>query len=188
VRQIVVVVAIASSACGRLNFGAILGGDDDGGVGDAGGDVLSVTDTASDSPIDASTGAADGPTTSTLAIVSPTDNSDVGRTVIMRGACDSGSMVDLGGAGLASPVSTPCSGGEFSIIVAFTAGLGSKPVTLDQDTTTLNLSFNRVAKTVSQVSATSQQTASAGSMVDCDLTIATPPNIVDGDLIIGMIY
>jgi hypothetical protein len=78
--------------------------------------------------------------------------------------------------------------GQWSTEVAFTAGFGDKKIQAKQDTTMVMRGVSRAPLTVAQKAVRSGQKPSEGFGVNCTLTIARPPNTVDGDLLIGMIY
>jgi hypothetical protein len=124
-----------------------------------------------------------------LNIEGPEANAEVGPTTTVFGACQSGIDVEVSGAGLFTPASAPCgSDGHFEVFIAFTAGFGSKAITLAQNTSSVSRTFVRVPQEVVQLSATSGSTVSAGDTIDCDLVIPRPPSVSDGTFLIGMIY
>jgi hypothetical protein len=123
-----------------------------------------------------------------LAIESPPDNAEVGPTAELTGSCTTGIPLELSGTGLASPSSTTCNAGTFAVTMTFTTGFGPKAITIAQGTTSRARTFVRVPRQVTQISAKSASTVSQGFTVNCTLTIERPPNLVDGDLLIGMIY
>lgn len=65
-------------------------------------------------------------------ITSPAANTPAQSGVTLTGACENGLAVILSGSGLQSPNSTTCSSGSYSQAVMFTAGDGTKTITVTQ--------------------------------------------------------
>ena len=68
----------------------------------------------------------------TITITAPAANSYLPTTFTVQGACETGLPVELGGAGLASPVTAACAAGTYSASVSVSAGDGVKTVTAKQ--------------------------------------------------------
>jgi hypothetical protein len=69
-----------------------------------------------------------------VAITAPTLNSYVGTTATITGTCENGgSLVVLSGSGVSTPVNAACSAGNFSGLVTFSSGDGSKIVIAQQN-------------------------------------------------------
>ncbi len=157
------------AGCGRLSF-------------DARTDVA----TDADVPDDSITGI--------VSIASPLDGSEVGATTNLTGACDTTKPLALAGAGLATPPSTPCVAGAYSVPISFTAGDGVKVITVTQanrdgSTTTVMRSFVRVSTPlVTYRSSAGASIAGQGLQVDCTLVVPRPAGVVANDLLIGVIY
>ena len=67
-----------------------------------------------------------------ITITSP-DALTAGKTGIsISGTCQAGLTIDLAGTGLASPSSTECPAGMFTVAITFTAGEGTKAISLSQ--------------------------------------------------------
>ncbi len=63
-----------------------------------------------------------------VTIDTPAANTAAQNGVTMGGACETGLTVGLSGSGLASPSSTTCSGGRYSVAITFTGGDGAKNI------------------------------------------------------------
>lgn len=119
-----------------------------------------------------------------LTVTSPPDQAEVRATAILTGTCVSGLGVIIAGSGLAQPVLAGCDG-AFTETIAFTEGNGAKLVTVTQGAVTLIRTFVRVTSARLRTTAVTTQ-PSAGSTVDCDLTLTLETRA--GDLLFGMIY
>ncbi len=56
----------------------------------------------------------------------------VSGSATIGGACESGVMVDLAGAGVSAPVQTACANGTYGAMVVFTNGAGAKVILVSQ--------------------------------------------------------
>jgi len=107
-----------------------------------------------------------------LSISSPSVNARAQTGVTITGVCLSGYDVDISGTGIAAPIAASCASGSFSQAVTFTAGEGTKAVTVEQtdgamNTTTVNRDFVR-DNTSPSVSFTSP---AASSATDAGVTV-----------------
>ncbi|MDZ4660977.1 MAG: hypothetical protein SGJ18_05085 [Pseudomonadota bacterium] len=100
--------------------------------GDGSKDVVATqTDTAGNSASDSRQFVRDN-TAPIIAITSPNANAFVQAQENILGTCESGLQVALSGAGLAAAVNTSCASGNFSALVSFSSGDGTKVVSAAQ--------------------------------------------------------
>jgi len=67
-----------------------------------------------------------------IAITSPAPGTSAQNGLTVSGTCETGLQVNLGGTGIASPVSTACRSGTFSAAITFSAGDGLKSIIASQ--------------------------------------------------------
>ena len=67
-----------------------------------------------------------------LAFTAPAANTSAQTGVTITGTCEAGLTINLSGAGLSSPATTTCASGTFSQAIVFTAGDGTKAITIGQ--------------------------------------------------------
>jgi hypothetical protein len=68
----------------------------------------------------------------TLTITSPAANSYLSSNFTVQGACETGLQVTLGGAGLSTGATVPCTGGVYSSTVTVSSGDGTKNISVQQ--------------------------------------------------------
>lgn len=67
-----------------------------------------------------------------VTIVQPAAGATVTGSAVVSGACESGTDVEVTGAGVSAPVSVPCTGNAYSTAAVFTAGAGAKVIQVNQ--------------------------------------------------------
>ena len=83
-----------------------------------------------------------------LSITAPIANANVNTTsVVLSGLCEAGLLVNVSGAGMSTPGTTPCTAGTFSTTVTLTAGDGGKNLVVGQT----DLATNSAAANVSVI-------------------------------------
>jgi hypothetical protein len=135
----------------------------------------------SDAAIDSSV------TAEMLAVGMPAEDSQVLGSATLTGTCKTGVPVETSGDIVSMPVAT-CTTGAFSVDVTFTPGNGDKYVILTQGADSVTRHFVRVGAAIIHRSSATGDMVSQGFNVDCTLPIAKPTGVVNGDVLIGIIF
>src|SRR5262249_10598462 len=67
-----------------------------------------------------------------VSITSPAAGTKDKVGITLSGTCETGLQVDIGGAGIGTPISVGCNASQFSVPIAFSAGDGNKIITVTQ--------------------------------------------------------
>ena len=71
-------------------------------------------------------------TSPTITFATPAENTSAQNGVTVTGTCEDGLVINLAGAGLDTPSTVSCNSGAFSQALTFTAGEGTKTITVSQ--------------------------------------------------------